>query len=85
MTRGLALDLAPIRINLVSPGFVDTEMWNHIEKEQYSDMKEAIAKKNTTGRVATGEDLAESYLCAMKDQNLSGSVLSSNGGTLLMA
>ena len=84
MTRGLALDLAPIRVNLVSPGFVDTEMWNGMEKEAYSGMKEAMAKMNTTGRVATGEDLAESYLFAMKDRNLSGSVLCSNGGAMLM-
>ena len=38
MTRGLALDLKPIRVNLVSPGAVKTELWRDMSEEQQSQM-----------------------------------------------
>jgi len=38
MCRGLALDLKPIRVNLISPGAVDTELWNGMTEQQRRDM-----------------------------------------------
>ncbi|KAL8634333.1 MAG: hypothetical protein Q9228_008073 [Teloschistes exilis] len=85
MMRNLALDLQPIRVNLVSPGFVGTEMWDWMEQGEYKAMTEGQRKGTTTGEVAKAEDVAESYLYCMRDRNLSGSVISTNGGSLLMS
>jgi len=38
MCRGLALDLKPIRVNLVSPGAVDTELWRGMSEDQKKEM-----------------------------------------------
>ena len=83
MTRGLALDLKPIRVNIVSPGAVDTPLWTQPqeEKEQYFKM---IAKGTATGKVGLVEDVAESYIYLMKDKNITGSMISTNGGILLL-
>lgn len=86
MTRQLAVDLAPIRVCLVSPGAVDTPLWasSGVNEEQKSAMFEGIAKKLPTGRVATPENVAEAYLYILRDENATGSMISTNGGTLLM-
>ncbi len=51
MTRNLALDLKPIRINLVSPGAIDTEIWAHMSAEQKEKMFKGISAKVPTGKV----------------------------------
>ncbi|KAK4561295.1 hypothetical protein LTR86_004612 [Recurvomyces mirabilis] len=75
MTRGLALDLKPIRVNLISPGVVDTELWNGMSEEQKQKLFKESAEKLPTGRVPTPSDIAEVYLGCLKDQN---------GGALLV-
>lgn len=83
MTRNLALDLAPIRVNLISPGAVMTPLWDGLPKEMREGFMEQIKTKCTTGVVGRAEDVAESYLYAMRDWNVSGSVIDTNGGFLL--
>lgn len=51
MTRNLALDLKPIRVNLVSPGAVETELWKDYSEEQKAKMFKGIAEKVPTGHV----------------------------------
>ena len=83
MIRNLALDLAPIRVNLVSPGAVLTPLWDSMEPEARGNMMEQLKKNTTTGSVGKPEDVAESYLYCMKDWNCTGSVIDTNSGTLL--
>lgn len=84
MTRNLALDLAPLRVNLISPGAVLTPLWDGMPKEQREMFMERVKKSCTTGEVGRPEDVAESYLYVMKDWNCSGSVIDTNGGSLLI-
>ncbi|ROV89670.1 hypothetical protein VSDG_08093 [Cytospora chrysosperma] len=85
MTRSLAVDLKPIRVNLVSPGFVITELWDHsLDKKEKEKFSQAIAEKMLTGRAGQPEDVAEAYLFLMKDPNVTGTVVDSNSGALLV-
>jgi NAD(P)-dependent dehydrogenase (short-subunit alcohol dehydrogenase family) len=81
MTRGLALDLAPIRVNAVSPGTTDTPMWG--PDEQRSQMMDMFAKTALLGKVGTADEVAEAYIYLMKDSNNTGSCVSTSGGVLL--
>ncbi|KAF2851318.1 short-chain dehydrogenase/reductase-like protein SDR [Plenodomus tracheiphilus IPT5] len=83
MVRNLALDLKPIRVNGVSPGAVNTELWN-MPANQKDIVLKAVAEKMTTGRPGQPEDVAESYLVVMKDVNMDGSVVRTDGGYMLM-
>lgn len=83
MVRNLALDLKPLRVNGVSPGAVDTELWKMSAAEKEMILK-AVAQKMTTGRPGHPEDVAESYLAIMKDVNMDGSVIRTDGGYMLM-
>ncbi|KAL4915649.1 hypothetical protein BDW62DRAFT_219217 [Aspergillus aurantiobrunneus] len=84
MMRGLALDLKPLRVNLVSPGGVDTEMWNVLGREGREGVVGELARATTTGAVGRVEDVVEGYLYCMRDGNLSGAMVCSNGGRLLV-
>jgi NAD(P)-dependent dehydrogenase (short-subunit alcohol dehydrogenase family) len=83
MVRNLALDLKPIRVNGVSPGVVDTELWR-MEKEEKEALMKALAGKMTTGVPGNPSDVAESYLVILKDANMDGSMVRTDGGGLLM-
>ena len=83
MTRNLAVDLAPIRVNLISPGPVLTALWDGVGKDERENFMESWKGKSTTGEVGRPEDVAESYLYVMRDWNVSGSVIDTNGGSLL--
>ena len=60
--RGLALDLRPVRVNLVSPGLVETEMWDSLKESNGEAWEGMVGKwvgKMTTGGVGRREDVAE--------------------------
>lgn len=81
MVRNLALDLEPIRVNGVSPGVVDTELWT-MGEEAKAKFFEGAKGNLFTGRVPTGEDVAETYLGLMKDWNADASMVRTDGGVL---
>ncbi|PWN87986.1 NAD(P)-binding protein [Acaromyces ingoldii] len=85
MMRGLAKDLAPIRVNLVALGPVETELWDSFRAQgAYEAVKESFEKGMATGTIGKVEDIVESYLYLMKDKNATGSTVTSNGGMVLM-
>ena len=81
MTRGLALDLAPIRINVVSPGITDTSMYG--PDAQRGPMMQMFAKSALLGKVGEVEEVAEAYIYLMRDTNNTGSTVNTSGGILL--
>lgn len=83
MMRNLALDLAPIRVNLISPGAVLTPLWDGMPEDVKDNAIARFGEACTTGQVGRPEDVAESYLYVMRDWNVSGSVIDTNGGSLL--
>ncbi|KAI9731786.1 MAG: hypothetical protein M1834_004575 [Cirrosporium novae-zelandiae] len=84
MTRGLALDLRPIRVNAVSPGVVNTNLWSNMKQNEKAQIMESMVKRMTTGRVPDGDEVAEAYIYLLRDRNVSGSMISTNGGSLIM-
>lgn len=85
MTRGLALDLRPIRVNLICPGAIDTEMWDVQQGEARAATMATLVKDTTVGVLGMPEDVAEAYLYCMKDHFVTGSIIDSNGGRFLVS
>lgn len=81
IVKTLALDLAPIRVNLVSPGETDTELQG--SGGERAKRMAAAAETSLLGKVGTPEEVAEAYLYLMKDSNNTGSVVSSSGGRVI--
>ncbi|KAK5015970.1 hypothetical protein BJ546DRAFT_520783 [Cryomyces antarcticus] len=84
MTRGLAVDLKPIRVNMVSPGAVHTELFADIAEDRLEDVLGMMRKATATGEVGRPEDVAEAYLYCMRDRLVTDSLIESNGGRLLV-
>jgi NAD(P)-dependent dehydrogenase (short-subunit alcohol dehydrogenase family) len=81
LTRALALDLAPIRVNIVSPGATETEMWG--DEQQRAQRREMMKPRMLLGKVGTAEEVGEAYVYLMRDSNATGVVVSSDGGALI--
>ncbi|SCO57484.1 related to verA protein [Fusarium fujikuroi] len=83
--RGLALDMKPVRVNLVKPGYVlDTGLWSQIPEEQKSNLRDTLANKNPTASEGLVEDVSEAYIYLMKDGNCTGEVVSTRSGQHLV-
>jgi NAD(P)-dependent dehydrogenase (short-subunit alcohol dehydrogenase family) len=83
LTRGLAVELAPLRVNCVSPGMVDTPLWAGPSKEQREATFRARAAEVLAGRVGRPHDIAQAALYLMQDGYVTGTTLFVDGGVSL--
>jgi NAD(P)-dependent dehydrogenase (short-subunit alcohol dehydrogenase family) len=82
--RTLAVELAPVRVNVVTPGFVDTGLWGNIPEAPRAEMFRAVAAKLPVGRIGTPADIAEHYLGFMRGSYVTGQHLIVDGGGVLV-
>ncbi|KAJ5306986.1 hypothetical protein PENANT_c003G02008 [Penicillium antarcticum] len=83
LVRGLAQDLKPLRVNIVSPGAVHTELFEGFGKD-LDELLKGFRENSLTGTVGRPEDVAEAYIYIMKDRFITGSLVASNGGIFLV-
>ncbi|KAJ5974907.1 Glucose/ribitol dehydrogenase [Penicillium waksmanii] len=83
MMKGLAVDLKPLRVNVVSPGAVITEVVREMLDEHYDMAIQMAKEKSLVGSAGMPESVAQAYLYLMKDPFVTGTVLETNGGLLL--
>jgi NAD(P)-dependent dehydrogenase (short-subunit alcohol dehydrogenase family) len=84
LTRALAIELAPIRVNAVLPGMVVTDLWSGIPSEAREHIFRETAAKLPVGRVGRPADVAEAYLSFLRSDYTTGqSVVADGGGTLV--
>jgi NAD(P)-dependent dehydrogenase (short-subunit alcohol dehydrogenase family) len=79
----LAKELAPLRVNVVSPGLTDTEAYAGLPQEARSAMLERAAAQLPAGRYGRAEDLAQAYLLAIDNPFMTGAVIDVDGGALV--
>jgi NAD(P)-dependent dehydrogenase (short-subunit alcohol dehydrogenase family) len=80
LVRPLAAELAPIRVNGVSPGFVDTPWWSAMPEEARQAYFSQAARALPVRRIATADDIAEAVVLAATNPNLTGTVIETDGG-----
>ena len=81
LTRGLAVDLAPIRVNIVCPAAIRTDVWNSIPADQREARLAEMTRRQPVARVGEPEEVAEAYLYLMRGGYTTGQVLQVDGGT----
>ncbi|MEK8131566.1 SDR family oxidoreductase [Paenibacillus filicis] len=79
----LALELAPIRVNIVSPGIIDTPSRSKMPEEARRDLYAAVGGKLPVKRVGLAGDVARSVLYLIQNSFVTGTVLHVEGGHLL--
>jgi NAD(P)-dependent dehydrogenase (short-subunit alcohol dehydrogenase family) len=80
LTRSLAVELAPIRVNAISPGVIDTGAWDTMGEEGKRAYFKRVSAENPAGRIGSPEDVAEAVLFAMTSTFMTGVTLKIDGG-----
>jgi NAD(P)-dependent dehydrogenase (short-subunit alcohol dehydrogenase family) len=83
LARALALELAPVRVNAVSPGIIDTPIRAAMPEQARREMLAQTAAKLPVGRVGVGEDIARQILAFMTIGFATGSIVYLDGGGLV--
>ncbi|GAA0569181.1 SDR family oxidoreductase [Paractinoplanes ferrugineus] len=84
LVRTLAVELAPIRVNVVSPGWVDTGIWDVLAGAAKNERLAAMAAKLPAGRVGRPQDIAAAFEAVMTNGFLTGETLHVDGGHRLV-
>ena len=80
LTGGLAMDLAPVRVNAVCPGYVLTEQLKRMPEA----MLQSVVTPLPVPRAATPEEAAQAYVYLMLNRYATGQILPVDGGGLLV-
>jgi NAD(P)-dependent dehydrogenase (short-subunit alcohol dehydrogenase family) len=84
LTRNLALELAPIRVNLIAAGFVDTPLSAAILGDQLDERREALRNTLPIRRVVGPADVAALAVHLMANGAVTGATFDIDGGQQLV-
>jgi NAD(P)-dependent dehydrogenase (short-subunit alcohol dehydrogenase family) len=84
LSRALALELGPLRVNTIRPGYTDSEMWSGLDEEARENLRVAVAAALPVGRMGTPEDIAQAALFLMTSRQTTAAVLEVSGGEPLV-
>lgn len=84
LVRALALELAPSRVNVVSPGWVDTPMFDDLVGDAKAGYFESMAARLPVRRIAKPADVAPAYIYAMESDFTTGETIHIDGGQRLI-
>ncbi|WP_109126409.1 SDR family oxidoreductase [Dyella sp. C11] len=80
LARGLALEFAPVRVNTVSPGLIETPLWSGMKEEARENMFRAAAERLPARRMGAPEDVANAILYLAGTPFATGSTVLIDGG-----
>ena len=85
LTRNLALELAPIRVNMIAAGFVDTPLSATLLGDQLEARRAELRETLPIGRVVGPEDVAALAVHLMTNTALTGATYDIDGGQQLLS
>jgi NAD(P)-dependent dehydrogenase (short-subunit alcohol dehydrogenase family) len=83
MVPTLAVELAPLRVNAVSPGVIDTPWWHALPEDQRAVFFRAVAAASPVRRIGSPEDVAGAIVYLAGAGFVTGTVLECAGGSNL--
>ncbi|WP_158799840.1 SDR family oxidoreductase [Pedobacter sp. L105] len=82
--RTMAVELAPLRVNMIAPGMIKTELWGAIPEADRQAMYNTVGNQLLLKRIGDAEDVAQAFLYTMKQKFGTGQIIFVDGGTLLV-
>lgn len=83
LVEALAVELAPLRVNAVSPGIIDSGAWDRLGEDKEAFLR-GVAGRNPARRTGTPDDVVRSVLYAIGNPFVTGTVLHVDGGARLV-
>lgn len=84
LTRALAVELAPLRVNLVAPGVVRTPLWDSLKEEERQGIYSHYEQNLPVKFVAEADDIAKTYIYLMGQKYSTGQAVVADGGGVLI-
>ncbi|MCV7213475.1 SDR family oxidoreductase [Mycolicibacterium canariasense] len=84
LTRQLALELAPLRVNNVAPGVTRSPLWSAMPADEQQAFYDGVAATLPVGRITEPDDVALAYVYAMEQPMATGTSLLVDGGAVLV-
>ncbi|HTC70057.1 MAG TPA: SDR family oxidoreductase [Acidothermaceae bacterium] len=84
LVRPLAVELAPRRVNAVSPGLVDTPWWDALPTQARSDYFAGAAAKLPVRHVSSADEIAQAVVLLATNTSMTGTVVEVDGGARLV-
>lgn len=76
----LAKELAPVRVNAISPGITDSGTWNSLGEQDKKEFLQGVAASSLVGRAGTADDIADTAIWLLGAGNVSGETIHVEGG-----
>jgi len=84
LSQSLALELAPIRVNTIRPGFIDTDFWDVLPATAVEELRAKVRANFPARRLGTAADVGHAAIFLMTNPYVTGTVLEVSGGELLV-
>ncbi|MYM72282.1 SDR family oxidoreductase [Duganella sp. FT134W] len=84
LSSSLALELAPLRVNTIRPGYIDTDMWGFLPEAQRDGMRNKVAQTFPVQRAGRAADVGHAAVFLMTNPYVTGTVVEVSGGENLV-
>ena len=84
ITAGLAVELAPVRVNAIAPGTIDTGAYDALGDERKAALFKARSETAPARRIGTADDIAAVALAVLANGYLTGASIPVDGGEHLV-
>lgn len=84
LAHALSLELAPTQVNVISPGWIDTPMFDELAGSAKAGYIASMAARLPISKIATPADIAPAYIYAMESEFATGQTLNIDGGRSLI-
>jgi NAD(P)-dependent dehydrogenase (short-subunit alcohol dehydrogenase family) len=84
LSRGLAVELGPLRVNTIRPGYTDSDMWNFLDDAARDELRRKVAAAMPVRRMGSVDDIAHAAIFLMTNPQVTGSILEVTGGETLV-
>lgn len=82
--RAMAVELAPVRVNVVLPGVIETNLWNSMAAQDREDFYRSVGNALPVKRIGQAEDIAHTFVFLMKQSFATGQTFVVDGGAVLV-
>src|SRR5258708_11552532 len=84
LTRALAVELGPRRVNAIRPGYTDSDFWTFLSDEERAELRRRVAEGTPVRRLGTSEDAAHAAVFQITFAQVTSTVLAANGRLTLV-